>query len=381
MRINRAATWLPAAYFCMLPCCFMPRRIALALILAAFLPACAQSPSISSPAQPLPSDPKAILDAAAPFYDFLDPSLKPWHMKATYQFFNDSGKPSVQGTYEEWWASPKVHYRSWTRSGSTQTEWSTLDGSIYRKDGGLHLRYFERNIDQKIFSPLPGRGLVDSGRMKLDLRMIPAGTEKLSCVGTTLQWIVDGKLLAPGSAVPSYYCFGPSVPVLRTVVSNQMTTGYDQIVKTQGHFLARQIVVSSPEQKLFSISIDVIEGLNSAQAEMQPPPDAVSVRNTVPPGEEASVKSDVTEGSLVTKTPPTYPQAAKASRIQGTVILSGVIGIDGKVRELEPLSSPSPLLTGAAIDSVKSWQYRPYLLNGTPVEVDTVINVVFSLGR
>jgi TonB family protein len=76
---------------------------------------------------------------------------------------------------------------------------------------------------------------------------------------------------------------------------------------------------------------------------------------------------------------PEYPQEAKQARIQGLVTLSAVIGKDGTVQNLKVVNSPSPLLSYAAVDAVQQWKYKPFMLNGTPVEVDTLITVNFTL--
>jgi hypothetical protein len=77
-----------------------------ALSLTALLPGFAQTAANAGPG--LPQDPREIFAAAAPFYDFNSPDLKPWHLKATYQLYDEKGKPGEQGTYEYWWASRQV---------------------------------------------------------------------------------------------------------------------------------------------------------------------------------------------------------------------------------------------------------------------------------
>ncbi|HEV2617579.1 MAG TPA: energy transducer TonB [Candidatus Acidoferrales bacterium] len=74
-----------------------------------------------------------------------------------------------------------------------------------------------------------------------------------------------------------------------------------------------------------------------------------------------------------------YPQIATVAHVQGVVVLHVIIGTDGKVREVQYVSGP-PLLRKAAMDAVKQWRYKPTLLNGQPVEVDTTVTVVFALG-
>jgi TonB family protein len=92
-----------------------------------------------------------------------------------------------------------------------------------------------------------------------------------------------------------------------------------------------------------------------------------------------NISAGVAAGLIVAKTPPVYPVDAKKARVSGTVVLGAVIGTDGSIKDLQVISGPE-LLQQAAVDAVKSWRYRPYLLNGQPVEVKTQINIIFTLG-
>lgn len=87
---------------------------------------------------------------------------------------------------------------------------------------------------------------------------------------------------------------------------------------------------------------------------------------------------NVTVASLVHKVPPTYPEKAVAARLEGSVVLHVIIGTDGTIMQVEPVSG-DPALTEAALEAVKQWKYKPTLLNGSPVEVDTTITVDFRL--
>jgi|SRR5579859_1668463 len=83
---------------------------------------------------------------------------------------------------------------------------------------------------------------------------------------------------------------------------------------------------------------------------------------------------------LVNKVNPTYPPLARQTRISGTVRLHAIISKDGSVQQLEVVSG-HPLLVQSALDAVRQWKYRPTTLNGEPVEVDTTIDVIFSLNQ
>jgi protein TonB len=91
------------------------------------------------------------------------------------------------------------------------------------------------------------------------------------------------------------------------------------------------------------------------------------------------VSSGVAAGQLIVPIQPHYPAVAIATRNQGTVIVAATISTTGRIESLRVLSGP-PLLVTAATDAIRLARYRPWTLNGEPVEVETTINVVFSLG-
>ena len=91
------------------------------------------------------------------------------------------------------------------------------------------------------------------------------------------------------------------------------------------------------------------------------------------------ISQGVTQGMVLRRVQPAYPQMAKIARVQGAVVLAAIIGKDGTIQNLHVVSTASPLLNQSAIDAVKQWRYRPYILNGEPVEVDTTVTVNFTL--
>jgi TonB family protein len=93
---------------------------------------------------------------------------------------------------------------------------------------------------------------------------------------------------------------------------------------------------------------------------------------------QLTVSADEMQHNILTKAIPVYPPAAKKARIQGKVVLDAVIGTDGTVENLRVLSGP-PELQQSALDAVRQWTYKPYLLNGDPVEVETTVNIIYNL--
>jgi protein TonB len=78
---------------------------------------------------------------------------------------------------------------------------------------------------------------------------------------------------------------------------------------------------------------------------------------------------------------PVYPHEARAQGLEGTVKMRVLIAKNGSVAKVELISASYPLLAGSAIQAVRQWKYRPTLLNGEPVEVDTTVDVIFALNR
>jgi periplasmic protein TonB len=117
----------------------------------------------------------------------------------------------------------------------------------------------------------------------------------------------------------------------------------------------------------------VLGGVIGGMGTAPPPP---KPRPTGP----VRVGGNVQAARIVNRVQPVYPPLARQTRISGTVRLHAIISKDGTIQQLEVMSG-HPLLQQAALDAVRQWRYQPTLLNGEPVEVDTTIDVIFSLNQ
>jgi len=111
-----------------------------------------------------------------------------------------------------------------------------------------------------------------------------------------------------------------------------------------------------------------------------PPPDLVPTTNPTfkPVLQTVSVSQGVSQGLLYKKVAPTYPSGALRMRIEGRVDLMATISKEGNITQVKVLSGDGQL-SKAAVDAVKQWKYKPYLLNGEPVEIQTQVTVNFKL--
>jgi protein TonB len=82
---------------------------------------------------------------------------------------------------------------------------------------------------------------------------------------------------------------------------------------------------------------------------------------------------------LIQSAPPVYPPLARTAHVAGTVELHATISTNGTIKDLRAVSGPA-MLRQSAVDAVRNWRYKPYRLNNQPVEIETTISVVFTLG-
>ncbi|MFZ0771983.1 MAG: energy transducer TonB [Candidatus Sulfotelmatobacter sp.] len=173
-------------------------------------------------------------------------------------------------------------------------------------------------------------------------------------------------------------------------------TQYAAFVYTQfrGYFIGETVVAGSPEA--LNEAADSLRGVSLKEDRPNPKcvigPDEGPAMGIIggiisshPSMQSISgaplrirVSSGVSQGLLIARVQPEYPEAARKERIEGTVVLKTMIDSNGYVEDVSAISG-HPMLVSAAVDAVKRWKYKPYLLNGQPVRVETVVSVAFQL--
>ncbi|HEY3441543.1 MAG TPA: energy transducer TonB [Paludibaculum sp.] len=127
----------------------------------------------------------------------------------------------------------------------------------------------------------------------------------------------------------------------------------------------------------------VVESLVRSMTRTEAPPApvaAVKEPERARPIVRSRVGGNVQDALVISRKIPEYPALARSMRVEGKVVFQAVIGTAGTIQQLQ-LVSGHPLLVQAAMDAVRQWRYRPTMLNGDPIEVDTVISVSFTLNR
>jgi TonB family protein len=99
-----------------------------------------------------------------------------------------------------------------------------------------------------------------------------------------------------------------------------------------------------------------------------------------PPTGAVWVSSGIMQANLISKPDPIYPEIAKAAHVQGAVLLHAIVSKTGAVEALNVISGAA-MLQQSSMEAVRQWKYKPYLLNGEPVEVDTTVTVTYTIGN
>lgn len=340
-----------------------------AALSVAFLPLLLALPSRSQqPSNPSPeaSDPKELMMAARELNNLAASGVKPWHIKATFQLFDEQGAISDEGTYEEFWATPTRFKRIFSGKNFSQTAYGSPEGVLLSNPKGEtpELLLAARN---NLVSPMPFFDAIIQ-HTTYTTKPLNSGSLKLICAIPTAS--------SPGApADNSTYCFNTDEPILRIAArpSTSDQTFHNRLVRVDGRVVATELKIMHKGKVTVALHVDAVTVLDpSEEAIFTPPPDAV------PAPLRVSLSGAVSAGMLEYSVTPEYPEAAHIAHIQGTVTLQGIIGKDGKLRSLKALAGPEAL-QGSAIQAVQQWRYRPYLLNGQPVEVQTTINVIFKL--
>jgi TonB family protein len=322
------------------------------------------------PFAPLPSDPLEILKAAYPLYDLTGSDMKPWHLKATYQLYDENGKPSEKGVYEYWWASAEVHRSSWTRPGASRTVWETGDGKRLIESSGQVLKMFEATPHVDWLMPLPDPAKIDLTKRKPVRVDLSLNGSKFPCV--EIVPVSEARSVSKDSN-ESAYCFSPSMPVVRyTDTYGGITTLFNDIVTFRGRVIAKQMLVGSEGRNIFSAHVEEVNSIADDDPMLTPSPDAHAAG-----AQPVEFRGDGPH--VLTKVAPTYPAAAEALHEHGVVYVRVHVDQTGRVKSAEALVSPSRALSASAVEAAMQWKFEPLLrVDGTPAEFDTTIHMIFN---
>lgn len=164
----------------------------------------------------------------------------------------------------------------------------------------------------------------------------------------------------------SKYCFSDNLPAVRTKETLATKTVFNSLIQLQGRYLAREMRVFRVDMPAIEFDIDLLENMPAIQgANMQPDSDAAACSYWIGDSE-----GKVEPGRRIDAASAVYPPGST-----GAVEVAAIVGNDGLLRNPEVIGGPH-LLQAPVLNSLKTWRFKPYLLNGSPTEVAIVIQIV-----
>lgn len=297
-----------------------------------------------------------------------DATLRPWHLKVSFQLFDAKGKPTEQGTLEEWWAGQDKDKRIFTSPSYMATEIQTKDG-LYRSTGVGTVPEMLDIVRQEVVHPMPGKD--DEVDVKPELREQNFGKVPLDCI--ILSRPIKDMAFAPLGLFPTY-CLDHDKDTLRANFNfGSLVILRNSLGVFQSRTVANAIMAKMNDVTILTSHIEKLEGISPADADFVPTTGLEKVPSTI------QISAGVSQGHKLNDSPPYYPAGARARHATGTVVMRALISTDGHIYRLKLVSVPDPELAMAALAAVRQWTYKPYLLNGKPVEVDTMITVNFEM--
>jgi TonB family protein len=291
---------------------------------------------------------------------------KPYHLKADVTLFDDAGKNPQLGTIEAWHSGADLRI-VYSFGASTATE-IRKGTAIFRAASGPDLSYRANEVFNLIFHPGPTDREIQSSKVQVENHLF--GEVKLECIELTQPTKTFGVI--PIGLYPSY-CLQPGAEPIRAIYDfgsasslvNGMAKFLEHVVPTNFSILDKEKIVATAKVTFLAMYVPT-------PGQYEPTPDMAQVRYT-------GVSGAVMAHNIITQPVRVYPDFERRKNIEGTVILGVTIGRDGHVNSVRLISSPNAAFAVSAIDEVRRYIYKPYILNGGPNEVETTVAVPFQM--
>lgn len=296
-----------------------------------------------------------------------DPSLKPWHLKMTFQLLGKKGSVAEEGTIEEWWSAG--NYKRIYVSPSYNATEIKHGSDLYRTTGQTSAPYLLDLLRDEAVHPLANDD--EMNKSVPDLRVESFGKVKLDCV--MLDQPIKNVAYPPLGLFPTYcldqdkdrlrisYRYG-SENIIRNAIGTFQGRGIpiDTAVSTGGELAAKAHIAALSTISLPNNFFD--------------PDNTLTLQND----QALKVGAGIVAGSKISGVVPIYPAEDKEKHTSGSVHLHAIIGTDGHIHRLTIIDTPSPTLAISAVTAVRQWTYKPYLLNGLPCSIETTITVNYN---
>lgn len=318
---------------------------------------CAQQPSLA-----------ARLNAAAALTS-LEDVTRAYHLKVGVTLFHSAAQNPEEGTIERWQSGAES--KTVLSIGAKSRVYLQHNGLMYYGPGESDILPWP--FYQMLATYLhPGPSAAQLQGAKFEVRRHSFGKLTLDCIT-----VFETKAGPDGASTdtPISYCVLPDNDRLELSVTGSQSVQLERQGRFEEHEVTVDASIVSSSVTLAKAHLLALGTYTPTRDEFTPPADYVKG----PPA--MRFETGFTAVRRLTRVTPVYPPVARVAHLSGVVVLHAIIGKDGHVHSLEPVSSPAPSLTSAAMDAVQQWTYAPYMLMGEPTEVDTTITVNFNMNE
>jgi Gram-negative bacterial TonB protein C-terminal len=227
-------------------------------------------------------------------------------------------------------------------------------------------------IWRQFVHPMPNEERMNKAKLYEDT--VPFGKINLDCVMTGQE--LRGIAKPPIGLFPTY-CIDPSgQTVLRATYDfGGQFALRNEMSSFQGRVVPKSVTVNWQRKDIAHTKIETLARMPLTDMDFKVTDEFKKV------GETSKASSGVIAGMKTGGMNPIYPASAKASHTSGAVVMHALIGWDGRIHDLQVITNPGPDLVISAIYAVSTWTYKPFLLNGDAVDVETTITVNFNFGN
>jgi TonB family protein len=291
--------------------------------------------------------------------------LQPWHLKASYDLFDDDGKPLAKGLFEEWWVAKDKWKQSYTGDHYTGTTYRSPEGFASE---GERPAWPEVFIAGALVSPI-------QEDFPKDFRPTPPTTlahpkPPLSCMN------ISPVNAGPRMALSPYtYCFDAGTAILRLRGDSYALANYSRVELFQGKEVGADTSIKVNGQVLVKVHLEDLTSDPGMTDEVFAPKEPLSF---VHYGKDAL---PVTPPKLVHSTDPALPLGLDRQHVEGKVVVRFTVGKDGKVTGLHVLESPNWPMAESVLNAVRTYRFEPAQQNGQPVATEVNIVVDFKVFR
>jgi hypothetical protein len=319
----------------------------------------AQTPS----SVPLPKDAPGLLSLAREKNGLNSSDVRPWHIRGSFTVYDQDGKASRLGTYEEWWNGSGRYKRTFDLPKFNQTDYA--DGATLFRDGSQEWPDgLEMLLRESLIEPIP-----DSATLKLfelSKDSVSVNAAKLDCV--SLLYSLPSVRLAK-DYYPAY-CIGSDLPALRIQsVNSLLRLTFGNYVLFQGHYVAREIRAVINGKLRETLTIDALEELQNPEEILKHPDSAKQIDlNNISLNNKAGSSWPMKLKSV----PPDFTGAANRFRGNATFTMRGTLEKDGHIDNVKFVSGP-PELEHRVMDAFAHSIYRPFSVLGEPRAAEIVM--------